>query len=568
MATIGRPYLAVEVVRYSSLIEADEEGTFEELEAHRHDFVYTKIAEYHGRIVRATSDSLLVEFASPTEAVRCAVEVQRSTSDRNIDTAPDQRTAFRIGIHSGEVTANSDDLVGRAVAALPRDTIATLIKSGTDFHSNTGNIAMRVAALSDPGGICISGTVRDAIHDQLLYTFEDIGKQNFDIRAGPVDCYAMRAGSAASRPRIEAQDQGGSTNQGNISTLTGVTSSPTLRATLAKAVFTTAVVVTIAIWIAGDWAFLDSFHHLSSNPVRSVIDKLAVMGKPAEAVWPQLAVSANKTPPATGLEELVDPAAHKLIMQGWALYYLPYTFARWQEARRYFQQALELDPRSSEARIGLASILSAKLADEWSPVLQEDIPRAEQLLLEALDKGDGSHQAVVRFTLGVLRQMQTRLPEAQKEFETAISLDSTNARAYFHLGETLLYLGQPERAIPALEKSIRLDPNTSNVALTYWALGTCQLLLGRVDQAIGLLQTARDAKPQMWVPYFYLAGSYGLQGDLKEARSALAESIRLKPAIKSLARMRVENPWLGNPQYWALQEKTLNVGLRRAGLPD
>jgi tetratricopeptide (TPR) repeat protein len=107
-----------------------------------------------------------------------------------------------------------------------------------------------------------------------------------------------------------------------------------------------------------------------------------------------------------------------------------------------------------------------------------------------------------------------------------------------------------------------------NLAIAYWGLGTCQLLLGRVDQAVDLLQTASDANPRLWVPYFYLAGAYGLRGDLDKAKSALSESIRLKPAIKSLARMRAENAWLNNPQYWALQAKTLNVGLSRAGLPD
>jgi hypothetical protein len=65
-----------------------------------------------------------------------------------------------------------------------------------------------------------------------------------------------------------------------------------------------------------------------------------------------------------------------------------------------------------------------------------------------------------------------------------------------------------------------------------------------------------------------LAAAAATQGDLDKARSALAESLRLRPAMKSIARMRAENPWLGNPQYWALQEKTLNLGLRRAGLPD
>jgi tetratricopeptide (TPR) repeat protein len=241
---------------------------------------------------------------------------------------------------------------------------------------------------------------------------------------------------------------------------------------------------------------------------------------------------------------------------------------RWQEARRDFERALELDSRSSEARIGLASILSTKLADGWSPVLQEDMPRAEHLLVEAVDKGGISNRATAHLTLGLLRQIQIRLPEAQSEFETAISLDPNNPRTYLHLGETLLYLGRPEAGLPPLEQAIRLRPDDPNVAITYWALGACQLLLGRVDQAIDLLQTARAANARLWLPYFYLAGAYGLKADLDRARSALAESLRLKPALRSVARMRAENQWLGNPQYWALQEKTLNLGLHRAGLPD
>jgi tetratricopeptide (TPR) repeat protein len=282
----------------------------------------------------------------------------------------------------------------------------------------------------------------------------------------------------------------------------------------------------------------------------------------------QQVVTTDQTPP--GVDDTVDPVARELIARGWALYNLPYTLVKWQEARRDFEKALELDSQSSEARIGLASILSAKLADQWSPVLQEDPKRAEQLLAEVLDTGDVSkrHKAEAHFTLGLLRQMQNRLSEAQNEFEAAISLDPNNARAYLHLGQTLLFLGRPEAAITPLEQAIRLGPDDPKVAITYWTLGTCQLLLGRVGQAIDLLQTAHAADTRLWVPYFYLAGAYGLHGDLDHARSALAESIRLKPAVKSLERMRAENAWLSNSQYWALQEQTLNLGLRRAGLPD
>ena len=201
-------------------------------------------------------------------------------------------------------------------------------------------------------------------------------------------------------------------------------------------------------------------------------------------------------------------------------------------------------------------------------MLQEDLPRAEKILTDAFDRGTVSNRAAAHFTLGVLRQMQNRLTEAQKEFETAISLDPSNARAQLHLGETRLFLGEPDAGIAPLEQAIRLAPDGPNLAIAYWALGTCQLLLGQVDQAVDLLEKARAANPRLWVPYLYVAGAYGLKGDLDKAKSALAELARLKPAVKSLARMRAENRWLSDPQYQALQVKTLNVGLRRAGFPD
>jgi Flp pilus assembly protein TadD len=350
-------------------------------------------------------------------------------------------------------------------------------------------------------------------------------------------------------------------------------------------------ILVIGLWIVGGLAYFDTFH---TSPPRPMADKPSAATKLPEPTPPEVVATENSpkppepqptlqsqssptspavtpplaSPPVVEDKEVVEPAARELITRGWASYHLPYSPARWQEARRDFERALELDSRSSEARIGLASILSTKLADGWSPVLQEDMPRAEHLLSEAVDRGGVSNRAAAHLALGLLRQTQNRLSEAESEFETAISLNPNDARTYLHLGETRLYLGQPEVGIPPLEQAIRLGPDDPNIGITYWALGTCQLLSDRVDQAIDLLQTARAANTRLWVTYFYLAGAYGLKGDLDRARSALAESLRLKPAIKSIARMRAENPWLRNPQYWALQEKTLNLGLRRAGLSD
>jgi class 3 adenylate cyclase len=109
--------LAADIAGYSRLTELDEEGTLARLRAHRRELIDPKIDEHGGRTIRATGDSLLAEFASATEAVRCAVEVQRGMIKRNVNTAPDRRIAFRVGVNTGEVTTDDGDLIGRAVSA-------------------------------------------------------------------------------------------------------------------------------------------------------------------------------------------------------------------------------------------------------------------------------------------------------------------------------------------------------------------------------------------------------------------------------------------------------------------
>jgi adenylate cyclase len=170
--------------------------------------------------------------------------------------------------------------------------------------------------------------------------------------------------------------------------------------------------------------------------------------------------------------------------------------------------------------------------------------------------------------MGVLRRMQNRLTEARSEFETTIALDPNDARALYHLGVTLMFLGQPEAGIPHIQNAVRRDPHDPNITTLYWALGACHLLTGQADEAIEILGKARAANSRLWFPHLYLAGAFGLRGDIDEARAALAQSIKLNPAVSSLSRMRAYNAWITNSDHWTLQEKTLNVGLRRAGLPD
>jgi adenylate cyclase len=267
-------------------------------------------------------------------------------------------------------------------------------------------------------------------------------------------------------------------------------------------------------------------------------------------------------------ERAVDPDARDLVMRGWAWTYRPYSVANRQQALRNFERALEIDPGSVDAKIGLAAGLVLNLANDWSSSvqLQQDEARAEHLLLDALERDPNRSWA--HLSMGILRRIQNRLAESQIELETAITLDRNNARAIYQLGHTLKNLGQPEAAIPYFEKAIRLNPRDLNIGSLYYGLGQCHLLLGHVDEAIDFIRKARTANPRLWFWHLWLAAALGLGGDLDEARDALAEATKLKPGANLLAASRALVRGTPNPQYRALRDKTLAVGLRRAGLPD
>ena len=178
--------LAVDVVGYSRLMGADEEGTLAALKTLRRELADPKIKEHRGRIVKTTGDGLLLEFASVVDAVRCAVEVQREMADRNADVSPDRRIEFRMGINVGDV-----------------------IRDGRDIYGDGVNIAARLEALAEPGGICVSRVVRDQVRDKLDFSFEDMGEQQVKNIARPVRVH--RVVLDESPPVASAQATEGST---------------------------------------------------------------------------------------------------------------------------------------------------------------------------------------------------------------------------------------------------------------------------------------------------------------------------------------------------------------------
>src|SRR5213595_3476285 len=178
--------LAADVAGYSRLMGADEEGTLDRLKAHRRQLVDPKIAEHHGRIVKTTGDGMLVEFPSVVDAVRCAVAVQQAMPERDTGVAADNRIELRIGINLGDVIVEGDDLYGDGV-----------------------NIAARIEALADAGGVLVSNTVHDHVRDRLPFVFEDLGEQQVKNIARPVRVYRVRDASTAkaSAPPLPLPDK-------------------------------------------------------------------------------------------------------------------------------------------------------------------------------------------------------------------------------------------------------------------------------------------------------------------------------------------------------------------------
>jgi len=261
-----------------------------------------------------------------------------------------------------------------------------------------------------------------------------------------------------------------------------------------------------------------------------------------------------------------NPDARDLVMRGWAWWHRPISPKGRQEARSAFEQALAIDPASIDAKIGLAATVTHILVEGWSGSFNEDQILAERLLHEVLERE--AHHPMARAQMGLLRRVQNRLSDAQAEVELAVALDPNNGLALKQLGQILLFQGDPESGITHLEKAIRLNPRGPNVWSIQWPLGQCHLLLEHLDETISLLRRACSGSPRAYYIYLNLAGALGMRGDLDEARSALAEALKLKPEVNSLAQYRAFTPWITNSRHWALRDKTLNLGLRRAGFPD
>jgi len=174
--------LCADVHGYSRLMEADEAGTLQTLRRHRAS-IAGLVERHDGRIVNTWGDAVIAEFASVVEAVQCAVEIQQEISNQEADPPDPQRMQFRIGINLGDV-----------------------IVEGTDIYGDGVNIASRLQELAEPGGVVISGSVYDHVHNKLALGFDSLGQQPMK-NVAPVTSYRVTmGGQAAGRSSVRADE--------------------------------------------------------------------------------------------------------------------------------------------------------------------------------------------------------------------------------------------------------------------------------------------------------------------------------------------------------------------------
>jgi TolB-like protein/class 3 adenylate cyclase/cytochrome c-type biogenesis protein CcmH/NrfG len=281
--------LAADVAGYSRLMGADEEGTHERLRAHLRELVNPNIEEHRGRIVKNTGDGFLAEFPSVVDAVRCAVEVQRGMIERNTGTPTERRIEFRVGINLGDVIAEEDDLFGDGV-----------------------NVAARLEALAEPGGICISGTVRDHIGDRLPYAYKDKGEQRVKNIARPVRVLALRPDTIAGLAMTDAP-----------------ISVPRRR-------------------------------HSNVAPVAAAVAALLVLAAIAWWVWP--APRRPSTPPTTVATAATTPIAQPLVAPRLSIVVLPFANLSNDPDQQYFADGITEDLTTDLSRITDMFVISRNTA--------------------------------------------------------------------------------------------------------------------------------------------------------------------------------------------------------------
>ena len=577
---------AGDVAGYSRLMGVDEERTLHQLKAHRKDLVDPKITEHRGHIVKTTGDGMLVEFVSVVDAVRCAVEIQRGMLERNVDVPADRRIEFRIGINVGDIISDDNDIYGDGV-----------------------NVAARLEALAEPGGIFVSRNVHDQVRDKLSFGFEDMGEQMVKNIARPIGIHRVSLAESTTEASLgaptTAKPERAASQRPSIAVLpfanmSGDPEQEYFADGISEDIITGLSKLRWFFVIARNSSFIYKgksidikrvarelgVRYVLEGSVRKGGNRLRITAQLIDAetgnhIWADrydgdltdvfalqdaitekvVAAIEPKLLQAEGIRSQShspeDLGAWEMVSQANSLFWR-LTKAEGEAAIAILKQAVERYPDYAPAHSMLAFMMLVSAYVGWaSGERQSQVKQAAALATRAAELDDSDPWAY--FALGYVAYTMRRTDKAIEEFQRAIDLNPNFAAAHSYLSLALALAGQSDQAITHAEQAIRMSPHDPQNAVCFTALAAAHYQAGRYGEAVSFGRKALQQRSG-WAPgHRIFCASLAQAGQIDEARTELDQLKELHPDI-SIAWIEKHVPYTAGPMAKFLE------GMRKAGL--
>jgi adenylate cyclase len=570
--------LSADVQAYSRLMAEDEEATIRTLTDYR-EVLNTLIQQHSGKVVDSPGDNLLAEFSSVVDAVNCAVAVQKEIRACNAELPENRKMLFRIGINLGDVVEDDGRIYGDGV-----------------------NIAARIEALAEAGGICISRNVFEQVKNKLKLGYEYLGERSVKNIPEPIGLYRIRAEFPADSP--ENRSSQNFTDQPSIAVLpfanisgdpeqeyfsdgitedliTDLSQISGLFVIARHSVFTYKGKAVKVQEVSNDL----KVRYVLEGSVRKVADRIRINTQLIDAktgghLWAErydrhlkdiFAVQDEVTKNIVSAlsvkltereeDQLARRHTNSLEAYEYALrgleYYLRSTKEANTQAQRMLLKAIELDPEYSSAYSRLALTYLHEWTQGWSRD-PKSMERAFDLAQKAIVMDESLPEA--HRILGDIYLYRKDLKRARKEREKAIALDPNYADGLAGLGEVLIWADDLDKGIALVKKAMQLNPH--HHAWYFFILGVAYTSKGRYEEAIEILDRALIRNPDFLGTHLALAIIYGITDRKEACRNEVEEILRISPEF-SLKLLREMIPVSDQ----AIVDSIIEV-LRMAGLPD
>jgi TolB-like protein/class 3 adenylate cyclase len=573
--------MCTDVAGYSRLMGADEEGTLAALKRHRHELVDSSLATHRGRIVKTTGDGALVEFASVVDAVRCAVDIQRGMAERNATIPADKQIRFRIGINLGDIMIDEGDIFGDGV-----------------------NVAARLEALAEPGGICISRAVREQVGDKADFTYTDLGEHNVKNIARPVHVYQVdlpgqstQAVASAERSALPLPDRpsivvlpfanmSGDADQDYFADgmvediITGLARIKWLFVIARNTSFVykgRAVDVKLVGRELGVRYVLEGSVRRAGNRVR--ITAQLIEAATAAHLWAErydralddvfalqdeitLAVIGAIEPSlrAAEVERVKRKRPENLDAYDLVLRAAPLAYAAMpeqaDEALLLLQRALALEPDYAMAHAMAGWCHEQRFFRGGLAAGEREAGLRHAQAALAAGAEDANVLGLAGFVIALLGH---DLVTAREAFERALALSPSNVIALGFGAVAHVWAGDGERAIEWAERALRLSPFDPLRYTPLNALAIAHFHGGRFDAAADASRRAIQVNPRFSLLHVMLAASLVRLGRTAEAKAAAGRVLALEPGFSTQAYLQTVAPGDG--------AAAIAAACREAGLP-